>query len=271
MEQNLDRNTLKSGFTLVELAIVIVIIGLLVGGVLQGQELIKQAKMRRVMSDMNSYRAGITTFYGKYNCLPGDCPNAFVVMGGQCGTNQAITTGGTGCNGNGDRTLSRNEGLHLWAQLTISKIIKGSYSVATNIIDGLPTTPFEGLVMATYSMGDPVSSNSCGFRLCDDSTLGGMRGNVLIAGQYNMSGLATTRYTTGLFFTGEDMLLFDIKFDDGKYFMGSISGSQMTILNPSGGGIFNSACGDSSTGEYYPPSTINGLLIRCPAVFALDL
>jgi prepilin-type N-terminal cleavage/methylation domain-containing protein len=64
----------KNAFTLVELAIVIVIIGLLVGGVLSGQELIKQAKIRAQIKQFQSYDAAIASFRGKYGFLPGDIP-----------------------------------------------------------------------------------------------------------------------------------------------------------------------------------------------------
>lgn len=62
-------------FTLVELAIVIVIIGLLVGGVLQGQELIQQTKIRGAISKIQGYNAAANTFRSKYNAIPGDITN----------------------------------------------------------------------------------------------------------------------------------------------------------------------------------------------------
>jgi prepilin-type N-terminal cleavage/methylation domain-containing protein len=66
----------RSGFTLVELAIVLVIIGLLVGGVLVGQDLIKAAAIRSTVSDLEKYNAAANTFRGKYNGLPGDLLSA---------------------------------------------------------------------------------------------------------------------------------------------------------------------------------------------------
>jgi prepilin-type N-terminal cleavage/methylation domain-containing protein len=76
----MSRNIKKvknSGFTLVELAIVIVVIGLLIGGVLQGQELINQAKIRSVVSKINEYNTAVNTFRAKYNnSIPGDFDKA---------------------------------------------------------------------------------------------------------------------------------------------------------------------------------------------------
>jgi len=69
------RKTL-SGFTLIELSIVLVIIGLIVGGVLVGRELINTAKLRKVVSEVDKFTTAIQTFRVKYGCTPGDCKNA---------------------------------------------------------------------------------------------------------------------------------------------------------------------------------------------------
>ena len=62
----------QSGFTLIELAIVLVIIGLLLGGVLKGQELITQAKIKNVINDFNGMSAAIYSYKDRYNFFPGD-------------------------------------------------------------------------------------------------------------------------------------------------------------------------------------------------------
>lgn len=83
-------------FTLVELAIVLVIIGLIVGGVLVGQDLIALAGARSLMKQMEGYQAAVSTFRTKYNCMPGDCLNA--------------NDSGLGPNGNGDGTIGCGTG-----------------------------------------------------------------------------------------------------------------------------------------------------------------
>jgi prepilin-type N-terminal cleavage/methylation domain-containing protein len=62
----------QSGFTLIEIAIVLVIIGLLLGGILKGQELITQGRIRNVSNDMQSMTAAINLYQGRYLALPGD-------------------------------------------------------------------------------------------------------------------------------------------------------------------------------------------------------
>jgi len=64
------------GFTLVEIAIVLVIIGLLLGGILKGQEMITQAKIKNVIADMSGVSAAMYGYQDRYRALPGDDKNA---------------------------------------------------------------------------------------------------------------------------------------------------------------------------------------------------
>src|SRR5712692_6741851 len=62
----------QSGFTLVEIAIVLVIIGLLLGGILKGQEMITQARIKNVINDFNGVTAAVNSYNDRYKALPGD-------------------------------------------------------------------------------------------------------------------------------------------------------------------------------------------------------
>ena len=91
----------KDGFTLIEISIVIVIIGLIIGGVMAGRTLIRASELRGLISEINQFQAAYTTFKLKYQCVPGDCSNASTYFGTANACNgTTITTGA--CNGNGN-------------------------------------------------------------------------------------------------------------------------------------------------------------------------
>ncbi len=69
-------NTKQRGFTLVEIAIVLVIIGLLLGGVLKGQAMIDNSRYKRLVADLDSFRTEVYMFQDRYGALPGDMINA---------------------------------------------------------------------------------------------------------------------------------------------------------------------------------------------------
>lgn len=72
----------EAGFTLIELSIVLIIIGLLIGGVLQGQEMINNTRLKTTVSQTDSIQAAVQTFQDKFNELPGDFAQAAVIAAG---------------------------------------------------------------------------------------------------------------------------------------------------------------------------------------------
>jgi prepilin-type N-terminal cleavage/methylation domain-containing protein len=76
----------QAGFTLVEIAIVLVIIGLLLVGVLQGQEMIENTKVKTLVSDMKSIQAAYNGYIDRYKAIPGDEPVTAMAARGWTGT-----------------------------------------------------------------------------------------------------------------------------------------------------------------------------------------
>lgn len=76
----------QAGFTLVEIAIVLVIIGLILGGVLKGQELVTSARVRNIADQQNAIKAAFFAFQDRYKALPGDYPGAGANIPGLVGS-----------------------------------------------------------------------------------------------------------------------------------------------------------------------------------------
>ena len=128
----------KKGFTLVELSIVLVIIGLIIGGVMTGQSLMRAAELRAVISEVEQYKTALRTFKDQYFYLPGDLPNAYDFWpSAGCTDTVATDASPGGCNGNADGYIAASSGgtRHVerfrgWQHLGLSEIIPGSFSGA---------------------------------------------------------------------------------------------------------------------------------------------
>ena len=83
----------QTGFTLVEIAIVLVIIGLLLGGVLKGQELIENSRIKSIVNDMKAIQAAYNGYIDRYKALPGDETAATMTARGWTGTAGATVAG----------------------------------------------------------------------------------------------------------------------------------------------------------------------------------
>lgn len=129
----------RCGFSLVELSIVLVILGLLVGGILAGQSLIRASELRAVINESQRYTTAIHAFRDKYFALPGDMNNATAIWGkdnAKCsGHTGSVATPGT-CNGDGDGLIEDSgngagftaEVFRGWQQLALAGLVEGTYT-----------------------------------------------------------------------------------------------------------------------------------------------
>jgi len=127
-----------SGFSLVELSIVLVILGLLTGGILGGQALIRAAELRAVTTEYDRWVTATRTFQDKYFALPGDMTNATAFWGkdaASCnGQTGAAATPGT-CNGDGDgiadspaAASQTGEVFRFWQHLALAGLLEGTFA-----------------------------------------------------------------------------------------------------------------------------------------------
>jgi prepilin-type N-terminal cleavage/methylation domain-containing protein len=149
----------NQGFTLIEIAIVLVIIGLLLGGVLKGQELITGARVRNLISQQDGIKAAFFGFQDRYRALPGDYAAASTNI--KC--NPACPDG----NGNGriEETVTPSESILVWTHLSAAGFINGSYSANSTVTSAqvadanTPKNPYSVYLQLTYdaAYGDPTT------------------------------------------------------------------------------------------------------------------
>lgn len=112
------KKSAKSGFTLIELSIVLVIIGLLIGGILVGQSLISNAQVKKVIKEQEQYFGALRLFKSQFNGLPGDSTRAGSLL-------NAVTSGC--CNDDG-LINTQNETYQAWNQLDTADFIEDDYT-----------------------------------------------------------------------------------------------------------------------------------------------
>jgi prepilin-type N-terminal cleavage/methylation domain-containing protein len=190
----------QKGFTLVEIAIVLVIIGLLLGGILKGQEMITQAKIKNVIADFSGVSAAYHGYQDRYRAIPGDDPGASRWATGRIGDGNGIV-GGTYNNacpaGSGQPAAGTAESCLFWHDLRLAGFVAGSgaqqpFNAVTGLL-GVQTG--NGAAPPVAALGGFVSLIICSANLPDkiavavdtqmddsDSRTGTVRGQLHTAG-----------------------------------------------------------------------------------------
>lgn len=161
--KSLIENKSQAGFTLVELAIVMIIIGLLIGGVLKGQELIGNAQIAATSSQLEGYDAATTTFRDIYNAMPGDIAAAQVRIPNCTTANNCEDGGGNGFVDDdlpGAAMTGGGENEQFWVHLHFADLIGGIDPAGTIY----PSAEVGGSFTVGYHTGGTLGENTGAFR-----------------------------------------------------------------------------------------------------------
>jgi len=229
----------KYAFSLVELSIVLVILGLLTGGILAGQSLIRAAELRAVPTEIHNYTTAVMSFRDKYFALPGDMANATVFwgpldgndgIGSDCGLNQPAT-GLPTCNGNGNGLIGGSnvmnpEGARVWQHLANAGLIAGNYTGSHNL-------PNSGTSYYTLGVSIPASKYPrTGIALFYRAAtpIYGRVGNAFQLGGVSATAGNLWEATIRV----DDAYNIDVKMDDGRGDGGKLRGSSCMTAADSG-------------------------------------
>ena len=217
------RANLKA-FTLVELSIVLVIIGLIVGGVLTGSTLINQSRLIKDVKTLRTIVAATTTFREKYTAYPGNMATAYNFFGDSCGTNDSGAQGS--CNGCGSGIINYCGGvtpsgadapfedLTFWLHLNLS----GFYQ---NAMTGFPDKTVRSVLGVNVPKGSRPSAAMGVFGV--PMPLGIIPpANYLSYGKVDSVALNAS----GALLAPSDASYIDIKYDDGMPMQGDMLGFQ---------------------------------------------
>ena len=172
----------QQGFTLIEIAIVLVIIGLLLGGVLKGQELINSAKVKNFATDFRNIPLFIYGYQDKFRALPGDDSAVATTHLGATVNGVAVvaaTTGGTVGNGviegAWNSTVQTDESVLFWQHVRLAGLAAGATAApanATAVETFVPQNADGGHIGITSGTNTPVTGLNGTYIVCSTNILG---------------------------------------------------------------------------------------------------
>jgi prepilin-type N-terminal cleavage/methylation domain-containing protein len=160
----------EAGFTLVEIAIVLVIIGLLLGGILKGQEMITQAKIKNAINDFNGVSVAITSYQDRYRALPGDDPRAdtrWTVQAPAKGDGDGVIAGKYNATVAGAAPAGTEESNLFWQHLRIAGFVPGLTTGAGS--GAQPQNASAGIVGVQNAVNPGVGLGFTGLTICSSN------------------------------------------------------------------------------------------------------
>lgn len=256
----------RAAFSLVELSIVLVILGLLVGGILAGQSLIRASQLRAVGTEYSRFTAATFAFRDKYFALPGDWNQAITVWGAAAscpGDSDTVVTGTLTCNGNMNGMIwytdpTSNEPYQFWRQLANAGLLEGTFNGVSNSTTNVNYDRINFNIPASKmpNAGWAVQWVTAVIDVANTSYFEGPYGNVFMFGGQSPTGV---RGSPAL--RTEDAWNIDSKLDDGRPGTGRVRTYESAIN-----------CHDAGTSAANPLAQtaqyrLSRSTIDCPLIF----